>query len=86
MSTESPSASRPSEVVAPFLAALSIVGSALAIFYQPVKVAPFAVILALIATGMAPPRSRLPLFATAFAVIAFVVGMTVAVTAEHSLY
>ena len=53
-------AARPSELAAGFLAALSIVGSALALAYEPMKVMPFAVLLALIATGMAPRNSRLP--------------------------
>jgi len=81
----SPSA-RPSELVAGFLAVLSIVASALAIFYQPVKVIPFAVIVALIATGMSPRDSRLPLIAVIFSAVAFFVGMTVAVSTNHALY
>jgi len=54
------SASSSSELISGFLAVLSIVGSALGLVYQPVKVLPFAFLIALIATGMAPRDSKLP--------------------------
>jgi hypothetical protein len=84
--TPAPAPTPPSELVAGFLAVLSMVASALALFYQPVKVAPFAALLALLATGMAPGRSRLPLLAVIVATIGFFAGMTIAVTTGHSLY
>jgi hypothetical protein len=77
---------RPSELAAGFLAVISIVGSALGLVYQPVKLIPFAIVLALIATGMAAPKSRLPLIAVAFGSICFVAGMTIAVVLNHRLY
>jgi hypothetical protein len=77
---------RPSELTAGLLAALSIVGSALALAYEPMKVEPFAVLLALIATGMAPRNSRLPLIAVAVAAVCFVAGFTIAVLTESPLY
>ena len=77
---------RPSELTAGILAVLSIVGSALALAYEPMKVMPFAILLALIATGMAPPKSRLPLIAVGVAFICFVAGFTIAVLTESSLY
>jgi hypothetical protein len=77
---------RPSELTAGFLASLSIVGSALALAYEPMKVMPFAILLALIATGMAPPKSRLPLIAVAVAAVCFVAGFTIAVLTESPLY
>ncbi|MHB8641979.1 MAG: hypothetical protein ACYDA3_03710 [Gaiellaceae bacterium] len=85
MST-APTPARPSELVAGFLAVLSIVASALALAYQPVKVIPFAAVLALIATAMAPRDSRLPIIAVFIAAICFAVGMTLAVTTNHALY
>jgi len=81
-----PTPARPSELVAGFLAALSIVASALALFYRPVALAPFAVLLALIAGGMAPRNARLPLAAVAIATICFLVGLTIAVATKHALY
>ncbi len=89
MST-APTPARPSELVAGFLAALSIVASVLALFYRPVALAPFAVLfavlLALIAGGMAPRNARLPLAAVAIATICFLVGLTIAVATKHALY
>lgn len=79
-------AARPAELAAGFLATLSIVGSALALAYRPVRVIPFAVLLALIAAGMAPPRSRLPLIAIVVAAACFVGGFTIAVLAKNPLY
>jgi hypothetical protein len=80
------SASSSSEVTSGFLAVLSIVGSALGLVYQPVKVLPFAFLIALIATGMAPRDSKLPLAAIFVGVICFVGGLTIAVTTNHALY
>jgi hypothetical protein len=80
------SGSNASEQTAGFLAVLSIVGSALGLVYQPVKVLPFAFLIALIATGMAPRDSKLPLVAIAFGAICFVGGLTIAVTTNHALY
>ena len=85
-STPARSEQRPSETAADFLAVISIVGSAVGLAYQPVKLIPFAVILALIATGMAPRSSRLPLVAVIFAAACFVAGMTIAVLTNHALY
>jgi hypothetical protein len=86
MSTEAASSSSPAEVTSGFLSVLSIVGSALGIAYQPVKLLPFAFLIALIATVMAPRDSKLPLAAVVFGAVAFVVGLTVAVTTNHPLY
>jgi hypothetical protein len=69
-----------------FLAVLSIAGSAAGAVYQPVKILPFAFLIALIATAMSPRDSKLPLVAIFFGAICFVVGLTVAVTTNHALY
>ena len=53
----------PSELVSGFLAVLSLAASVLAIFWDPIRVSPFAILLALISTAMAPRDSRLPLIA-----------------------
>jgi hypothetical protein len=76
----------PSEVVSSFLAVISIAASVLAIFWDPLRVCPFAILLALIASGMAPKTARLPLVAVAFGAIAFVVGVTIAVTTNNAIY
>ena len=79
-------ARRPSETASGFLAVISIVASLLALAYQPVKLIPFAALLALVATGMAPRDSRLPLIAIFVAAACFVAAMTIAVLTKHALY
>jgi hypothetical protein len=81
-----PTPARPADLVSGFLAVISIVASVFALFYHPVEVSPFATVVALVAAGMAPRGSRLPLAAVGIATICFVVGMTIAVTTNHSLY
>ena len=75
-----------SEMAAGFLATLSILASGLALVYRPVRLLPLAIILALIAAGMAPRTSKLPLIAILVAAVAFVVGATIAVLSENPLY
>ncbi len=75
-----------SDLTAGFLSVLSIVGSVLGVVYQPVKVLPFAFLIALIAVGMGSRTNKLPLVAIAVGSVAFIVGLTVAVTTNHPLY
>jgi len=76
----------PAELVAGFIAVISIAGSALAIFWDPLRVSPFAVLLALIAVGMSPRDARLPMLAVVVGSLCFIVGMTIAVTTNNPLY
>ncbi len=85
MSTEQ-TRTPPSELVSGFLAVISIAASVLAIFWDPLRVSPFAVLLALIAAGMAPKSARLPVIAVGISAIAFIVGLTIAVTTSHPIY
>jgi hypothetical protein len=77
---------RPGEAVAGFLAALSLAASALALGYRPVRLAPFAILIALIAAGMGGRHSRLATAAVAGGALAWLVGMTIAVVASRPLY
>jgi hypothetical protein len=86
VSAEPTSSASPAEVVSGFLAVISIAGSVLAVFWDPLRVSPFAVLLALISVGMAPRDARLPFFAVAIGAICFVAGMTIAVTTNNPLY
>jgi hypothetical protein len=72
--------------VAGFLAVISIVGSILAVVWDPLRVSPFAVLLALIAVGMAPRGARLPILAVVAGSICFIAGMTIAVTTNNPIY
>jgi len=76
----------PSELVSGFLAVLSLAASVLAIFWDPIRVSPFAILLALVSAGMAPRDSRLPLIAVVVGALAFIVGATLAVTTNNPLY
>jgi hypothetical protein len=77
---------RPAEVVAGYLAAISITASALAIIYRPVRLAPFAIVVALISAGLAGRDSKLPPIAVAFGAVAWLAGMAVAVLMSRPIY
>ncbi len=93
-STESPSRSFSSvDTVAGVLAVGSIVLSAVAMGFgllldvdaRPARLIPGAVVSALVAARMSPRFQSLALKAAAFAIVAWVVGMTVAVLTENSI-
>ena len=86
MSAEPSSTAGPAELVAAFVSVISIAGSALAIFWHPMRVIPFTVLLALIAVGMSPRGARLPLAAVVVGALCFIVGMTIAVTTNNPVY
>jgi hypothetical protein len=78
---------RPGEAVAGFLAAASIALSAVAVVYRPVRLVPFALVIAFVAVGLSSGRhSRLAAFAVAVGAVAWLVGMTIAVLTEKPLY
>lgn len=86
MSAESSSTPGSAELVSGFIAVISLAGSLLALFWDPLRVSPFAVLLALIAVGMAPRGARLPLAAIVVGAVCFFAGMTIAVTTNNPLY
>jgi hypothetical protein len=86
VSAEPTSSPGPAELVSGFLAVISIVGSLLAVVWDPLRVSPFAVLLALIAVGMAPRGARLPVLAVVTGSICFIVGLTIAVTTNNPIY
>jgi len=78
---------RPAEILAGYLAAISLTASALAVVYRPVRLAPFAILVALIAAGLAGRESsRLPALAVAVATLAWLAGMTIAAITSRPLY
>jgi len=75
------------ETAAGFLAAISLTASAIAIFYRPVRLAPFAILIALIAAALAHERHRrLTAAAVVVASAAWLVGMAVAVLTSNPIY
>jgi hypothetical protein len=77
---------RPAEVVAGLMAAAAIFAGLVAIAYRPFRIAPFAVLIALIACGIGGRHSRLAAFAVGVASAGWVIGMIVAVLTRHPMY
>lgn len=77
---------RPAEIAAGLLAAISLTASAVAIIHEPVKLAPFAILVGLISAGLAGRNSRLPAAAVVVGTVAWLVGMTIAVLMSRPLY
>lgn len=75
------------ETAAGFLAAISLTASAIAIVYRPVRLAPFAILIALIAVAFAHERHRRLAAAALFvASAAWLVGMAFAVLTSNPIY
>jgi hypothetical protein len=74
------------DVVAGFLAALSIFTSALGLVYRPARLLPFAILLALVVGRMSARNERLGLLAVVAAVVCWTVGMTIAIVTENPIY
>ena len=77
----------PAETVAGYLAAISLTASAIALVYRPVRLAPFALLVAFIAAALAKDHNRkLAGAAVAGATIAWLVGMAIAVIWSNPIY
>lgn len=78
---------RPAEIAAGYLAAISMTASALALVYRPVRLAPFAILVALIAAALASERhSKLAAAAVVVGTLAWLVGMAIAVILSRPIY
>ena len=78
---------RAGEAVGGFLAAASIAISLVAIVYRPVRLMPFALVIAFIAVGLTRERhARLAVAAVVVGALAWIAGMTVAVLTGNPLY
>ena len=77
----------PAEAVGGFLAAASMALSAVAMVYRPVRLVPFALVIAFVAVALTSGRhARLAAFAVAFGALAWLVGMIVAVLTGEPLF
>ena len=74
------------DTVAGFLATLSIFASALGLIWRPVRIVPFAILLALVAARMSARNERIAFYAVIAGVACWTVGMTIAVLTENPLY
>ncbi|MDQ2984785.1 MAG: hypothetical protein M3R70_12835 [Actinomycetota bacterium] len=77
---------RPADAVAGLMAALALFGGALAFVYKPARIAPFAMLIALIAAAMSERHARLAAAALAVAGAGFVVGATIAVITNNPVF
>jgi hypothetical protein len=78
---------RPAEIAAGYLAAISMTASAFALVYRPVRLAPFAILVALVAAALASERHRkLAAAAVVVGTLAWLVGMAIAVTLSRPIY
>ena len=78
--------SRPAETIGGFLAAASIFLSLTGIAYRPLRLIPFAIVLALIAVGIGGRSERIATWAAAIGAVSFALGMAVAVITSHPLW
>jgi hypothetical protein len=76
----------PSEAVAGLLATIAVFVGALELFYRPFRLAPAAVLLAIVATVMSREQPRVIPLAYATIGICFVVGATLQILTHHPLY
>ncbi len=74
------------ETIAGLLATVAIAAAAIGVAYRPVRIIPFAVVLALVATRMTNRYHRLAGFAVGAVVVAWVLGMSIAVLTKHPLF
>jgi hypothetical protein len=81
-----PDRQSPADAVAGLLAAAAMFTSLIAVAYRPVRVAPFAVLIALIAVGMSKRHERLGQLAVAVSGASFVAGMILAVLTRNPLF
>ena len=76
----------PSEAVAGLLASLAIFVGGLELVYRPFRLAPAALILAVIATVMSREQPRIIPVAYVMIGVCFVVGATIQILTHHPLY
>jgi len=77
---------RPADTIAGFLAAVAIFAGLFSLAYRPVRIDPFAIVVALIAAGMGGRHQRLAAVAVATASACFILGMVIAILTEKPLF
>jgi hypothetical protein len=76
----------PVDAVAGLLAAAAIFAACVGLVYRPVRIVPFAVVVALISAGMSRKYSRLSQAAVGICAACFVGGMIIAVVTSNALF
>ncbi len=83
---ESPARWTVADTMAGLLVTVSIFASVFGLAYRPVRIIPFAILLAFVAARMSDRQPRLAGLAIAVAVICWTLGMTIAVVTQSPLY
>ncbi len=87
MSTARPAArDGPAEIVAGFLAALAMVGGAIALVERPVPVGLVSIFIAFLAAALAARNQRLAAAGVAVASLGFLGGMIISVITQRPLW
>jgi hypothetical protein len=86
LSTPAQTAYKPADTIAGLLATLAIVCSCVGLFYRPVRLTPFGILLALIAAGMSGRNQRLSAIALGVAGTCFIVGTFFAIITNHPIF
>ncbi len=74
------------DTVAGFLAAFALLGGLLGLVWYPGRVGTAALLVALIAAGLASEQRRLAAGALAFATVCWLAGMVIAVLADRPVF
>ena len=86
MSSTSRDRTSPSEAVAGLLASLAIFAGAMELVYRPFRLAPAALLLAIIATVMSREQPRIIPLAYVTIGVCFVAGAALQIITHHPLY
>jgi hypothetical protein len=74
------------ETISGFLASAAIFGALVGVAYRPLRIIPFALLLALIAAAIGGRNERLATYAVAICGLCFAVGMATAVITSNPLW
>jgi hypothetical protein len=77
---------RPSEIVAGLMSAAAIFVGAIALVERPARIAPAAIVVALIAAGIGGRYSRLAALAVTLCALYWFFGMTIAIATNNALW
>ena len=86
MSAEGAGGTRPAEIVAGFLAAMSIAACVIGLAWHPLRLIGPGIVLALVAAGIGGRYSRLAFAAVMIAAVCLFLGLMISVLAERPLY
>jgi hypothetical protein len=86
MNTSVQTRERPADAVAGLLASIAIFGSCIALAYRPVRITPFAILIALIAAGMSAKHQRLAAWAVGISGVCFIVGTAIALATNNPIF